>query len=293
MKNLRIKIGLGSVQFGLRYGIKNVGGKVGPGEVSRIISRARSGGIELLDTASGYGDSERTLGDCDVRGFDIVTKINPKAYTPDMVERSVRTSLLDLRVPRFYGVLVHDVSKFFGNPANWERLRCLRDDGVILKTGVSVYRPAELEQLLDSGFAIDIVQLPYNVLDTRFKGLLPRLKEARIEVHARSLFLQGLFFMDPLSLPAHFTSIATRIEHLGEISRQLRVSLSTVLLAFGALEPSIDRLIIGVDSEANLQENLDAVDLCSVCTPILDELHMLSVQDESIILPINWPETVA
>ena len=284
------KIGLGTAQFGLNYGINNANGKITAEEAGRIVTLARSAGVDTIDTAAGYGDSERVLGDCGVKDFNIITKIEPRAQTPNAITESLRNSLGFLRIDRLHAVLVHDIAGFFGSSANWAHLCDLRDAGVVSKIGVSVYRPSELEALLDRGLAIELVQVPYNALDARFKTLFPKLRYAGIEIHVRSLFLQGIFFMRPFSLPAHFAPLASRIERLKEISRQLCVPISTVLLAIGVLDPAIDRVVIGVDSAAHLQQNLDAAGQCSVCTPALDELWELGLLDESILLPINWPK---
>jgi aryl-alcohol dehydrogenase-like predicted oxidoreductase len=290
VKKWQNKIGLGTAQFGLNYGINNANGKITVEEAGRIVTLARLGGVDTIDTAAGYGDSERVLGGCGVKDFHVITKIEPKAQTPDTIRESLRNSLAFLQIDRLHGVLVHDSAGFFGSPDNWAQLCRLRDAGVVSKIGVSVYRPPELEALLRRGLAIDLVQVPYSVLDNRFKTLFPKLRDAGIEVHVRSLFLQGVFFMCQRSLPVHFAHLASRIERLKEISRQLCVPLSTVLLAIGVLDPAIDRVVIGVDSAAHLQQNLEAIGRCSVCTPALDELRELGLLDESILLPINWPK---
>lgn len=290
LKKMRRKIALGTVQFGIPYGINNPKGKISVQEVRRIVEIARAGEIDTVDTAAGYGESERVLGNCGVKDFQVITKIDPKAQTPDAIDQSLRKSLALLEMDRLHGVLVHDTAGFFGCPANWTHLRRLRDTGVVLKIGVSVYRPSELEALLKRGFAIEIVQVPYSILDTRFKALFPRLRDAGIEIHVRSIFLQGIFFMCPQSLPTHFAPVVPRIERVKEISRRLCVPLSTVLLAFGVLEPEIYRVVIGVDNEAHLQQNLDAVERCFACAPALDELNDLGLLDDSILLPTNWPK---
>jgi aryl-alcohol dehydrogenase-like predicted oxidoreductase len=290
MENWRRKIGIGSANFGSNYGINNPNGKIATEEVKRIIMCARSFGIDTIDTAAGYGDSEPVLGDCGVKDFHVITKIDPRAQTPERINQSLQNSLSFLKIDQIYGVLVHNPKGFYESPANWTQLLRLRDTGFISKIGVSVYQPSELEVLLERGLAIELVQVPYSVLDTRFKALFPTLREAGIEIHVRSLFLQGIFFMNPGNLPTHLAPVLSRIKRLRELSGRLCVPLSTVLLAIGVLEPTIDRLIIGVDSVAHLQENLKAVDQCSACAPVLEELYELGLLDESILLPINWPK---
>lgn len=287
----RRKFGLGSVQLGLPYGIKNPAGKIARNEAASILSLALRSGVELIDTAAAYGDAEDVLGSLGkMVNFQVVTKVHPNARTPPDVEASVNSSLRALRLTRVHGVLVHDTIGFFKDRGNWSSLLRMRQCGVIGKIGVSVYRPAELESLLDQGFEIELVQVPFSVLDTRFRPLLPRLKKAGIEVHARSLFLQGLYFMDVDRMPPHFSSISDAIIKIRGIARRLDVSLPALLLTYGALEPRVDRIVVGVDSAANLIENLCSLENAEACAAGMRELRSMGLTDESVLLPMNWPK---
>ena len=287
----RKKFGLGSAQLGLPYGINNANGKIARCEATSILSLALRSGVELIDTAAAYGDAEDVLGSLGKMGsFQVVTKVHPNAHTPTDVEASVNSSLRALRLTRVHGVLVHDTIDFFKDKDNWSSLLRMRQCGVIGKIGVSVYRPAELESLLDQGFEIEVVQVPFSVLDTRFRPLLPQLKMAGIEVHARSLFLQGLYFVDVARMPHHFSSISDALIRISAIARRLDISLPALLLTYVAQEPEVDRIVVGVDSAANLIENLCSLENSAACAEAVHELRSMGLSDETVLLPMNWPK---
>src|SRR5579862_469788 len=171
-----MKLGLGTVQFGLDYGVANSTGKVPPSEVSRILALAAREGFAVLDTAHLYGESERVLGETLVPDtpFHIVTKTPKFGVTPilethaDMLEQAAESSLRLMRLSRLYGLLIHHAPDALadGSDRLFERLMCLKESRRIEKIGVSVYDLDELEAILDR-HPIDLVQLPFSVIDQR------------------------------------------------------------------------------------------------------------------------------
>ena len=286
------KLALGTVQFGLDYGINNARGKVAIAEVSQILTHARDHGIEVLDTAGAYGDAEAVLGAASgkVGSFKIVSKIPPGATTPEAVDDAVRGSLSRLGAERLYGMLVHDLGAFMGDERNWDVLRRWREAGKVEKIGVSAYYPREIEVLMARGLDLQLVQAPYSVFDRRFATIFSELQNSGVEVHVRSIFLQGLFFMEPSRLPAHFESVKPAVLRLQALARSIDVPLSALLLSVGLLDPAVDRVVVGVDSLANLRENLAAFGHLQACVQCADELRQLRVDDESIVLPFKWPK---
>lgn len=124
-----MKLALGTVQFGLDYGITNQTGQVSPLMAAQIMSVAREHHIDVIDTAASYGDSEFMLGRIGVQGFRVVTKLPP---LPDMLDdvgiwakRQLSNSLDRLRVKSIHGLLLHRGSDLLG-PQGRDLFRALR-----------------------------------------------------------------------------------------------------------------------------------------------------------------------
>ncbi|MGH8616802.1 MAG: aldo/keto reductase [Burkholderiales bacterium] len=294
-----MKLGLGTVQFGLdHYGISNVWGKPGPEEVDRILGVARAAGVQVLDTAHAYGDSETVLGRClsAEHPFRIVTKTVPldtDRVTAADVQRVIdafRVSLDRLRQPRVYGLLTHHARNLLaaGGERLMEALAALRTQGLVQKVGVSVYDQSELDAVLDR-FPVDIVQLPFNVLDQRLLagGALERLKRAGVEVHARSVFLQGLLLMEPDGLDAHFHAARDPLRRLHAFAQARgRTPLETAL-HFVADRDEIDCAVIGVARHEELE------DIVAACRghATAEDYSGFAVHDEAVLNPALWPPT--
>jgi aryl-alcohol dehydrogenase-like predicted oxidoreductase len=291
-----MKLGLGTAQFGLDYGISNVRGKPGPEEVGRILGVARAAGMPVIDTAHAYGNSETVLGNCLPANHDfrIVTKTVPlrtgevsSAEVAHVVD-AFRLSLERLRQPAVYGLLVHQAQDLLA--AGGERLMAaladLKARGLVEKIGVSVYDQGELDAVL-ARFSIDIVQLPFSVLDQRLleSGALARLKRAGVEVHARSVFLQGLLLMEPDSLGGHFRAAQAPLRRLHAFAREHgRTPLETAL-RFVADRDEIDCAVIGVAHHDELEEIIAA----SRSAAAADDYSCFALHDEAMLNPARWP----
>ncbi|MFA5114008.1 MAG: aldo/keto reductase [Candidatus Margulisiibacteriota bacterium] len=281
------KLALGTAQFGLDYGINNERGKVPDREVTAILDFAAASGITTLDTAAAYGDSEERLGRYLAGGgrrFQLISKLQKNAADP---ARALAASLARLQAGALYGFLLHDFKTYENDPSVWEKLQALRTEGKVGKIGFSLYYPAELEKLLTAGLRIDLVQLPYNLFDRRFARYFDRLKKAGVEVHVRSLFLQGLFFRPVAALSAHFNGVKGKLTALRDLAARHKLSLLELALGFALANGAVDKAVVGVDSLANLQEIVAAERTASKAGK-LPELADLQEDDEAIILPFNW-----
>jgi len=202
MNNKNIyRLVLGTAQFGMNYGIANKTGQPSTDEIAKILNLARHHGIHMIDTAIAYGDSEKNLGEVGLEGFEIVTKLPEIPDNTDIeswILAEVQSSLARLRVKQLYGLLLHKPqqinTRLVENIIN--TLGILKKEKLVKKIGVSVYSPEELSNIL-TRFIPDIVQLPFNLIDQRFlcTGWFDKLQERNIEVHSRSVFLQGLLLM--------------------------------------------------------------------------------------------------
>jgi len=273
------KIGLGTVQFGLNYGISNAAGKTPLGEVDNIIDFSKKNGIRYIDTAAAYGNSEKVLGDCGVQGFRVITKFMPDAKGESLSIQLDR-SLERLNLSSVYGYLAHRPEDLAEAPEQWEELQNLKQIGKIEKIGYSLNRPQELEQLLTKTMIPDLIQVPFNIFDKRFQHFLEELSREGCEIHTRSAFLQGLFFMPPHMLGAHFDPVK---ELLSQLQNTYGANLSGVLLNHVLQKEFIDVVILGIENVNQLRENIEKIENS---TAVNMEIPYL---EEEIVMPSLWP----
>ncbi len=272
------------------YGIANSTGQVGHADASAILDCASAAGLDTLDTASVYGESERRLGEIGVARWQIVSKlpvaIDPAVDVGHWVMESTRLSLERLRVSKLSGLLLHRSEHLLGpqGEALHEALLELKSRGTVEKVGVSIYDPSELEALVPR-FQLDLVQAPLNVLDRRLasSGWLARLHSQGIEVQIRSIFLQGLLLMDRLHRPARFDRWRALWESWHRWLDECQLTPLQACIGFALSHPEVARVIVGVDSVAHLRQILTAAGRPSPSPPL-----SLSSDDSSLINPANW-----
>lgn len=288
----RQKLALGTAQFGLAYGINNTQGRPDDATVAAVLAAAQAAGLSLLDTAAAYGDSEARLGQWlsgQPHGFSLVTKV--AAAAPAVVRAAVLASLERLRLPSVYGVLFHDFSALQQQPAAWQGLQDSRAAGRTGRIGISLYHPWQAQWLLDRrGWDVDLVQLPYNVLDQRFGPLLPVLAARGVEVHVRSAFLQGLLLRPLATLPPYFEALRPKLTQLRRLAAGAGIPLEAALLLFAATAPGVARVVIGVDTAQNLQANVAAEQHLPAFTALRPALAELAEASEELLLPYRWPK---
>ena len=260
------RLAIGTAQFGLNYGIANKVGRVSSGEARNLLLCARERGVRTLDTAASYGDSERCLGEIGVNEWEIISKIPPLPQITQNLdlhkwfEETLHRSLERLRVNTITGLLLHQPSDLIG--AYGEVLYSLLADakkaGITKKIGISVYTPAELDILVDR-HPIDIVQLPFNILDQRFAelGWLTRLNKAGIEVHSRSVFLQGLLLMSADARPKKFLGWSKLWDRWDQWLKNSEMSPLVACLSVALMQKKIDRVVIGFDNLAQFEQLCD------------------------------------
>jgi aryl-alcohol dehydrogenase-like predicted oxidoreductase len=285
-----MKLALGTVQFGLDYGVSNTQGKVSPEEVNKILTLAKQQNINTLDTAPAYGNSESVLGNTELAyQFDIVSKIPALNDNDINVEQYVNTSLQQLKIAKLAAILFHHVDDIISSPHAQSRFNALiklKEQGKVTKIGVSVYSSEQLEFCLKN-YPIDIVQLPLNCLDQRFSktGWLHELSDRKVEVHCRSIFLQGLLLMEPENLPSYFIPYKTYFQRFIDTAKQLKVSQLSLALAVGCQDKSIDKMIIGCCNVKQLSEIISAY---IAAKEINEDLSSLACEDKNLIIPSNW-----
>ena len=273
------KLVLGTVQFGLQYGV-NSAGRPSQDVVRSILREAAKGGIKTLDTSSAYGNSEQILGECITadENFKIISKY-PKGKTA--ISEMFKTSLKRLKVDHLYGYLLHHFEVYKNNPKVWDEFVALKDSGRVKKIGFSLYTPDELEFILDHKSTFDLIQVPFNIFDKKFLPYMKELHEKGVEIHVRSTFLQGLFFKDRKAMPEKLQPMKTYLLQLDEFSKKSGLSISEIALNYNLQNPYIDGVLIGVDNLEQLQTNLKSVKN----TPIDIEIE---VKEKELLNPVNW-----
>ena len=285
------KLAIGTVQFGLDYGI-NSGVKVESSEVINIINCARNNDIRLLDTAQLYGSSEQVLGDANTQDFDIVTKT--RGFDQEVITEKVASfvisdlyqSLKLLKQKSLYGLLVHHGEDLLkpGGEMIVNQLQILKQQGLVNKIGASAYTESQLIKIVDR-FDIDIIQLPINIIDRRLidNGLLHKIYCQGIEIHARSVFIQGLLLMTHKKRPKQFERWSNLWKFWHEWLDDNKLSALEATIRYMISIPEISRVLVGVDNKDQLQNIINAVD--GNLPPIPEKLSM---NDADLLNPANW-----
>ena len=286
------KLALGTVQFGMNYGISNDSGQVCWTEAKKIVEFGRQNDIKILDTAISYGSSEEVLGRIGVSNFNIITKLPALPKGCDDVclwlENQVLDSLKRLHVSSLYAILLHrsqDLTGPYGrNLING--LNRIRASNLVQNIGVSIYDPSELRYIVDL-IQVDLVQAPLNLLDRRLEtsGWLSRLHSEGIEVHTRSTFLQGLLLMQRQQIPSKFQPWESLWDSWSIRLKEANVSALMACLSYPLSLPQVKHIVVGVQGLEQLQAILEASKL-NVHQQF--DFSFMAVDDPMLINPSNW-----
>lgn len=285
-----MNLAIGTVQFGLDYGISNAGGRTSEQEAQRILNLAQDFGIDTLDTAAVYGDSEQVLGGIGVAGWKVVSKIpslpndevNGKAWVLDHVRRSLGR----LGIEHLDGLLLHSATDLL-KVQGWNIAAGLQEakaEGLVGKVGYSIYSPQMLTELVKV-MPPDLVQAPLNVLDQRLarSGWLDCLMDAGTEVHIRSVFMQGLLLMSPEKRPSAFDTWRDHWQRWDAAVAGRSEQALAFCLGFAKAQPGISRVVVGVDNQDHLRQLLA---IWEKAGPF--DASALVCDDPQLIDPSNW-----
>ena len=285
------KLILGTVQFGLKYGINNSIGKLKKDEVLSLMKFAYNSGIRILDTAEAYGNAHQLIGDFhnknDNLKFKIITKF-PHKIKLSLIGTKIIEYLDLLHVKTLDIIMFHSFESFQSNYKALNSLNELKSNGLINNVGVSVYTNAQLESLLNEDL-ITVVQLPFNLLDnSNVRGdLINRLKEKGKIIHTRSAFLQGLFFKSTNDKNPIVQELKTELELLNQISIGSNCSMEELALSYCINQKNIDNVIIGVDSISQLNANIKAA-AYEVSEEALKCINNIDVENLDLLNPSLW-----
>ncbi|WP_180163273.1 MULTISPECIES: aldo/keto reductase [unclassified Acinetobacter] len=284
-----MKLGLGTVQFGLSYGVANASGQVSLTEVKNILALAHTVGIRTLDTAIAYGNSEACLGQAGVEQFNIVSKLPPLPENVDVnewVETQIQASLQRLNLKQLDALLLHrslDIVESQGVVLQ-QALQHAVDRGWLKAVGISIYNPVELEQIIPI-WKPDLIQSPLNIFDQRLiqSGWLQKLNELGIRVHTRSVFLQGLLLMPEENIPAYFQPWTKYLSAWHKWCNEKNIEPIAAAIAFLNGITEVENIIVGVDSEAQLQQIVE-----SARVQIDTDWQHWAISDKALIEPSRW-----
>ena len=287
---LASKIALGTAQFGLNYGISNTSGKVPLNSIKSILGLAKNSGIDTIDTAIAYGNSESMLGMAGCKDWKIVTKIpqltQNSADISTWVSDQVFSSMKRLNVEHIDTILFHHPEQLLSKNGDnfFHELKKLKEDGYIKKIGISIYGTEHIAEITTS-YDIDIIQCPLNILDRRIldSEFLNKLICRKIEIHARSIFLQGLLLMTHEERSNRFPKYNKLWLEWNNWLNDNRVHPLSACLGYVLNIPSINKVVIGVQNKTQLEEILTSISDDPPEVP-----NWLNLYDDELINPSKW-----
>jgi aryl-alcohol dehydrogenase-like predicted oxidoreductase len=282
------RIVLGGAQLGLPYGILNGGETLSREEVARILDTAAGHGIDAIDTAIAYGQSESVIGETAQNRFKIISKLPPIPLDVSNVSQWVRTqvdaSLSRLKCTSLDALLLHrsqNLTDAHGAEL-YAAINSLKVEKIIQRFGVSIYTPDELNGIIGT-FDIDVVQAPLNVFDRRILGVIDQLTALNIEVHVRSVFLQGVLIAKPENRPQRFQPWSDHFARFDEWVLSSGVSAMACCLGFALQQSGVAKLVIGTTSP----ESLTGI-MTSIPNMKLEVPADLQSSSEQLIDPRVW-----
>lgn len=283
-----LKIVLGTVQFGVDYGINNSAGKPSVQNVFDIIDHAYESGISELDTADAYGNAQEVLKDYLSQSKNNVVIMSKFTRTPNVsFTESFNRSLERLGVNKLEGYYFHRFKDFL-EFNEFEHVKSLKSQGKMKILAVSLYDLEELKVAAKHP-EVDLIQLPFNVFDRSEEKIkwLKIAKENNKLIYVRSVFLQGLFFMDVERLPAKLQAMKNNLLQLKKLAAEESLSIEELCLNYVYHQNYIDKMIIGVDSVDQLEKNIKSIQ-GSFSKALESSIEAIKIDRPELTNPSSW-----
>tara|TARA_B100000886_G_C20420288_1_gene491248 strand:+ start:2100 stop:2987 length:888 start_codon:yes stop_codon:yes gene_type:complete len=261
MKKKYPSLSLGTVQFGMDYGVTNITGKIQIDEINDILKHSRNNNIKILDTAQGYGNAEKIIGNLIKKDeFKIISKISisPHDSQSDLDKKFFKTQN-NLNVQKLYGLLIHNIDKLSENKINdiFHWLSTLKDRNLVSKVGFSIYEYEDLSNIDIN--KLEIIQIPLSIYDQRFikNSSIYKFKKSGLEIYSRSIFLQGLLLQNSNEWPDYLSNKFKK--HHDDFYKLLNYDKSQIIrnvLVFQKAIEELEGVIFGV---SNLKELIEII----------------------------------
>jgi aryl-alcohol dehydrogenase-like predicted oxidoreductase len=286
---LKNKLILGTVQFGLNYGINNSLGKPEKESVFDILSFAYENGIKYIDTAELYGNAHELIGEFHkihpTKKFNIITKF-PHDFE-DSLDDKIKSYLNQLETDYLEAILFHSFDSYIIHKSQLSDLVKIKSNSV-KNIGVSVYTNEQMNEVIDD-INIDIIQIPFNLFDNlNIRGeLMIKAKSNNKIIHTRSAFLQGLFFMKNNSRNTIREKLKKDLDIIENISIKSSIPIGSIALNYCIKQPNIDGVLIGVDSLEQLRENISFLEN-NIPDQYIEEINKIRINNIELLNPSLW-----
>jgi aryl-alcohol dehydrogenase-like predicted oxidoreductase len=280
------KMIIGTVQFGLDYGVNSVSAKkLTQQDCDNILDVATVNGIMLLDTAEAYGDAIEKIAyyHQNKKGFEIISKF----LSPDDIIGPLTDSLKRMSIDRYHTVLAHKSQDLFFNSNVQRDLMQLKDSGLTKYIGVSIYTNDEFQQSIENKY-VDVIQFPFNLLDNinQRGALMKQAKDAGKILHARSAYLQGMLLKEfPLS--PKLKPLEVYLQKLKELCLENKITMTSLCLEYTFSNNLIDNVIIGQHKGEQLLDNIGMIRNFKKGV-YLKEVDNINVRECELLNPRNW-----
>ncbi len=282
------KIILGTAQIGMPYGINNRWGKPSIPEAINILENAYEAGVGILDTALVYGEAFQIIGEYHRHHPEF--KVNSKFRKSEVGNNLVDVVLLNLEmmgIRQLECLMFHHFTDSKDHAFN-DMMRWLKSAGFAKKIGISIYTNEEFRRAIEDG-TYDVIQFPFNLLDNERhrEALMFLANGSGIELHARSVFLQGLLFMDPENIPEKLIGLKPDLAKIRELASISNIDICSIALGYVKSFPEINNILIGVETLSQLKTNIDCLKY-EIPPQLKRQIGSINVLEKDLLNPVNW-----
>lgn len=287
------KIILGTVQLGLDYGIHNKQGKPNLSESFNILNTAFEKGIRILDTAEAYGNSQEVIGQFHKKFpnkiFNIITKLSANhSLKKGQLLNHINGNCKKLHCKQLLCYMFHNYESFKENIHFYNEFVTAKKTGLTKKIGISLYNNEEINDIVNNYNEFDIIQIPFNLFDnaSKRKKYIEKARKKGIEIHTRSVFLQGLFFHELDMLPKKLAPLRPYLLSLESIKKANNFNTQTLAIQYVLQKKYINYMLIGVETESQLLKNIESFQ--NIINIPHKDIDSINVEEEFLLNPSNW-----